>query len=156
MRHTEKEAGLSSIEKYTKFAEKVRVTKRNLLYFLIKAKRKEKSIVGYGAHAEAHTLLNYCGIGTDFLDYTVDRNPVKQGKFLAGIRIPICTPDKIFETKPDYVLILPWNIKKEIMTQMSQIGAWGGKFVVPIPQVIQYDANGTEINHEPATQEDSP
>ena len=156
MRQTEKEAGLSSIEKYTTFAEKVRVTKRNLLYFLIKAKRKEKSIVGYGAHAEAHTLLNYCGIGTDFLDYTVDRNPVKQGKFLAGIRIPICTPDKIFETKPDYVLILPWNIKKEIMTQMSQIGAWGGKFVVPIPQVIQYDANGTEINHEPATQEDSP
>jgi C-methyltransferase C-terminal domain/Putative zinc binding domain/Methyltransferase domain len=148
LREREKAAGLTDIKEYTSFAEKVRATKRNILDLLIKIKRGKKSIVGYGAHAEAHTLLNYCGVGTDFLDYTVDRNPTKQGKFLAGIRIPILDPDKISETKPDYVLILPWNIKKEIMTQMSQIGNWGGRFVIPIPKLMLYESDGTEIDGE--------
>ena len=155
MREAEKATGLTNIKKYTAFAEKVRITKRNLLYFLIIAKRESKSIAGYGAHAEAHTLLNYCGIGTDFLNYTVDRNPAKQGTFLAGIHVPIHHPDKIFQTKPDYVLILPWNIKKEIMTQMSKIGDWGGQFIIPIPRVILYDANGTQIDNDPSIQEDT-
>jgi len=155
MRETEEAAGLTNIKKYITFAGKVQATKRNLLYFLIKAKREGKSTVGYGAHAEAHTLLNYCGIGTDFLDYTVDRNPVKQGKFLAGTHVPIHHPDKIYETKPDYVLILPWNIKKEIMTQMQRIGDWGGQFLVPIPRVILYDANGAEIDNELTTKEET-
>ena len=144
----EREAGLVEIGKYLLFAERVKEAKRNLLDFLIKAKRSKKQIVGYGAHAEAQTLLNYCAIGTDFIDFTVDRNPVKQGKFVAGVRVPIFAPDKITETKPDYVLILPWNIKKEIMNQMSNIGEWGGQFIVPIPEVALYAANGTEINGE--------
>lgn len=148
IRKAEKEDGLTSIEKYLYFSENVKSTKRNLLSFMLKAKSRKKSIAGYGAHAEAHTLLNYCGVGTDFLDYTVDRNPVKQGKFLAGIRIPIFHPSQIFETKPDYVLILPWNIKKEIMTQMAQIGNWGGQFIVPIPTLSLYDAKGIEIYHQ--------
>jgi len=156
LRNAEKEDGLYSIEKYVEFSERVRVTKRNILYFLIDAKRNKKSVAGYGAHAEAHTLLNYCGIGTDFLDYTVDRNPIKQGKFLAGIHIPIFPPNKIFESKPDYVLILPWNIKKEIMAQMSQIGSWGGQFIVPIPRLTMYDANGIEIDNKSIIMEKKP
>lgn len=142
LRKEEEKAGLKDLEKYKSFSEKVKATKRNLLYFLIKTKWNNKSTVGYGAHAEAHTLLNYCGIGTDFLDYTVDRNPFKQGRYLAGMRIPILHPEKISETKPDYVLILPWAIKKEIMTQMSQIKNWGGRFVVPIPQLMLYESDG--------------
>jgi SAM-dependent methyltransferase len=148
LREKEKKDGLMEIENYLLFAEKVKEAKRNILDFLISIKRKKKSIVGYGAHAEAQTLLNYCGIGPDFLDYTVDRNPVKQGKFIAGVHVPIFHPDKIAETKPDYVIILPWNIKKEIMNQMSHIGDWGGRFIVPIPIVALYNANGTEINNE--------
>jgi 2-polyprenyl-3-methyl-5-hydroxy-6-metoxy-1,4-benzoquinol methylase len=120
----EKEAGLFNISTYLSFAEKVKATKRNILYMLIDLKRNNKSIVGYGAHAEAHTFLNYCGLSSDFLDYTADRNPFKHGKFLAGVRIPIFSPDKIKETKPDYVLVLPWAIKSEIMSQMSYIGEW--------------------------------
>ena len=103
------------------------------------AKRKGKSIVGYGAPAKGNTLLNFCGIRTDFLDFTVDKSPHKQGMFLPGTHIPIFAPDKIFETKPDYVLILPWNLKDEIARQMSGISEWGGKFVVPIPQVRVFD-----------------
>jgi 2-polyprenyl-3-methyl-5-hydroxy-6-metoxy-1,4-benzoquinol methylase len=152
MREAEKAGGLIEVEKYLIFADKVKAIKRNILDFLIKAKRKNKSIVGYGAHAEAHTLLNYCGVDPDFLDYTVDRNPIKQGKFLAGIRIPIFHPDKISETKPDYVLILPWSIKKEIMNQTSHIGAWGGQFVVAIPTVKLFNSDGTEINNEISTE----
>ena len=114
-------------------------TKRKLLSFLIKAKREGKSIVGYRATGKGNTLLNYCGIRTDFLDYTVDRSPHKQGKFLPGTHIPIFHPNKIIETRPDYVLILPWNIKSEIMSQMSYIRDWGGKFVVPIPEVRVYE-----------------
>jgi C-methyltransferase. len=105
------------------------------LKFLIDAKNQGKSIVGYGAPAKGNTLLNYCGIRTDFIDYTVDRNPHKQGLFLPGTHIPIKSPDYIRETKPDYLLILPWNIKAEIMEQMAEIREWGGKFVVPIPEV---------------------
>ena len=133
----EREAGLGfkTREFYENFDEKVRATKRNLLAFLIDAKNQGKSIVGYGAPGKGNTLLNYCGIKTDFLDYTVDRNPHKQNNFLPGSRIPICDPARIAQTQPDYVLILPWNLKDEIAAQMSHVTSWGGQFVVPIPQV---------------------
>jgi hypothetical protein len=120
---------------YESFAEQVKETKRKLLTFLIVAKRQGRSIAGYGAPGKGNTLLNYCGIRSDFIDYTVDRSPHKQGKFLPGTHIPIFHPNKIQETTPDYVLILPWNLKSEIMEQMSYIRNWGGKFVVPIPEV---------------------
>lgn len=109
-------------------------TKRRILQFLIEAKKAGKSIVGYGAPGKGNTLLNYCGIRTDFLDYTVDRNPYKQGMFLPGTHVPIYHPDKIQQTRPDYVFILPWNFKDEIMQQMALIREWGGQFVVPIPR----------------------
>ncbi len=135
MKQLEAEFGLERLSTYATFAERVRETKRKLLSFLIDAKRAGKRIVGYGAPGKGNTLLNYCGIRTDFLDYTVDRNPHKQGNFLPGSRIPIYSPEKIFEDKPDYVLILPWNLRNEISEQMKQIRSWGGKFVVPIPGV---------------------
>lgn len=127
--------GLNQLKTYTGFAEQVRETKRALLEFLIDAKRAGKSIVGYGAPAKGNTLLNYCGIRTDFLDYTVDRSPHKEGAFLPGTHIPIYSPDRIRDTRPDYVLILPWNIKDEIIEQMAHVREWGGRFVVPIPRV---------------------
>jgi predicted TPR repeat methyltransferase len=132
-------AGLSEPTRYAAFAEQVRETKRGLLEFLIGAKRAGKTIVGYGAPGKGNTLLNYCGIGTDFIDYTVDRNPYKHGKYLPGSRIPIRTPESIAETKPDYLLILPWNLRDEIMKQMAYIREWGGRFVVPIPAVRIYE-----------------
>ena len=135
LRHLEEQHGLSSVEAYGGFAEQVKRTKRNLLAFLIAAKEAGKSVAGYGAPGKGNTLLNYCGIRTDVLDYTVDRNPYKQGKFTPGTHIPIFAPDKIDETRPDYVLILPWNVKDEIVRQMSHIRSWGGQFVVPIPSV---------------------
>jgi hypothetical protein len=138
LKQRELEAGFTNVETYRHFAAQVEETKRKLLEFLIKAKREGKTIVGYGAPGKGNTLLNYCGIRTDFLDYTVDRNPYKQGKFLPGTHIPIYHPDKIQETKPDYVLILPWNFKDEIMKQMASIRDWGGQFVVPIPEVRVY------------------
>lgn len=131
----EQKAGFNRLETYSVFSEKVKETKRKLLEFLIEAKRKKKSIVGYGAPGKGNTLLNYCGIRTDFIDYTVDRNSYKQGKYTPGTHIPIYAPDKIRETKPDYVLILPWNVKDEIMQQAAYIREWGGQFVVPIPEV---------------------
>ncbi|BAY24507.1 C-methyltransferase [Calothrix sp. NIES-2100] len=134
----EEAAGFTKLEYYFDFGEKVKETKRKLLDFLIKVKREGKTIVGYGAPGKGNTLLNYCGIRTDFIDYTVDRSPYKQCQFLPGTHIPIFHPDKIQETKPDYVLILPWNLKDEIMTQISYIRDWGGKFVVPIPEVNVY------------------
>ncbi len=134
----EEALGFTSMECYTNFAEQVKETKRKLLDFLIQARRQGKTVVGYGAPGKGNTLLNYCGIRTDFLDYTVDRNPYKQGKFLPGTRIPIYHPDKIAETQPDYVFILPWNFKDEIMKQMAYIRDWGGEFVVPIPEVKVY------------------
>jgi hypothetical protein len=130
----EETAGLTRLESYYSFAEKVKETKRQLLECLIRAKQQHKSIVGYGAPGKGNTLLNYCGIGTDFIDYTVDRNPFKHGRFTPGTHIPIRPPNKIFETRPDYVLILPWNLKTEIMQQMARIREWGGKFILPIPE----------------------
>jgi len=127
--------GVETASYYESFAERVRETKRKLLAFLIEAKGAGKSIVGYGAPAKGNTLLNYCGVRRDFLDYTVDRSPHKQGQFLPGTRIPIHAPERIFETRPDYVLVLPWNLKEEIAAQMSGISEWGGRFVVAIPEV---------------------
>jgi SAM-dependent methyltransferase len=133
LRETERAAKLDRVEGYAAFAAQVRETKRALRELLGGLKRSGKRIVGYGAPAKGNTLLNYCGIGTDVLDYTVDRSPHKQGKLLPGTRIPIYAPAKVAETKPDYLLILPWNIKDEVMQQMAQIRRWGGKFLVPIP-----------------------
>ncbi len=138
LRAKELAAGFTRMDTYKVFTGKVMETKRKLLEFLIEAKRKGKTIVGYGAPGKGNTLLNYCGIRTDFLDYTVDRNVYKQGKFLPGTHIPIYHPDKIKETKPDYVLILPWNFKDEIMQQVAYIREWGGQFIVPIPEVRVY------------------
>jgi 2-polyprenyl-3-methyl-5-hydroxy-6-metoxy-1,4-benzoquinol methylase len=137
--------GFVEEDKYVSYCETVEQTKRNLLNTLNKIKRSGKSVVGYGAHAEAHTLLNYCGIGPALLDYLADRNPSKQGKFLAGVRLPIFSPEKIQETQPDYVLVLPWSIKAELMNQMSFIDSWGGRFIVPIPRLEVYDAKANEI-----------
>ncbi len=125
--------GLDKTETYAKFEEQVKGVKRQLLQFLIDAKADGKTIVGYGAPAKGNTLLNYCGVRGDFLDYTVDASPYKQNHLLPGTRIPIFHPDKIRETKPDYVLILPWNLKDEIVSQHGYISQWGGKFLVPIP-----------------------
>jgi hypothetical protein len=138
MRTREQVAGYTKLETYSRFAEQVRETKRKLLEFLIGVKRSGKTIVGYGAPGKGNTLLNYCGIRTDFIDYTVDRSPHKQGKFLPGARIPVCSPDRIRETRPDFLLILPWNLKDEIMQQNAYIRGWGGQFIVPIPQVMVY------------------
>jgi hypothetical protein len=135
LRAREINEGLTQIQSYVRFGEQARQTKWKLLDFLIAAKRDGKSIAGYGAPGKGNTLLNYCGIRTDFLDYTVDRNPYKHGKFTPGTHIPIFEPSKILETKPDYVLILPWNFKDEIVDQMAAIRTWGGQFVVPIPEV---------------------
>ena len=131
----EESLGFRDIGHYTAFAEQVNATKRALLDFLIKAKAEGKTVVGYGAPAKGNTLLNYCGIRRDFLEFTVDRNPHKQGTYLPGTRIPVYAPEKIFAVRPDYVLILPWNIKDEIVAQMARIREWGGRFVVPIPRV---------------------
>lgn len=138
LRAQEEAAGLSRLDSYLTFAEKVKETKYNLLDLLIQAKRKGKSVVGYGAPAKGNTLLNYCGIRSDFLDYTVDLSPHKQDHFLPGTHIPIHHPDRMKETRPDYVLILPWNLKDEIMGQMAYIREWGGQFVVPIPEARVY------------------
>jgi 2-polyprenyl-3-methyl-5-hydroxy-6-metoxy-1,4-benzoquinol methylase len=135
LRAREEAYGLRHLNTYDAFAEQVRETKRKLLQFLIEEKRQGKSIAGYGAPAKGNTLLNYCGIRADFLDYTVDLSPHKQGMYLPGTHLPIYAPDKIKETKPDYVLILPWNLKDEIVAQMAYVKEWGGKFVVPIPRV---------------------
>jgi SAM-dependent methyltransferase len=134
LRRREIEAGLLRLETYASFGEQVKETKRKLLELLIGAKRAGQTVVGYGAPGKGNTLLNYCGIGTDFLDFTVDRSPYKQGKYLPGTHIPIHHPDRIQKARPDYVLILPWNFKDEIMQQMAYIREWGGRFVVPIPE----------------------
>ncbi len=131
----ERRAGLDNMATYAAYDEKVKRTKRRLLGFLVKAKDEGKRIVGYGAPAKGNTLLNYCGVRSDFVDFTVDRSPHKQGRFLPGTRIPILHPDKLREARPDYVLILPWNLKEEIMQQTAYIREWGGRFVVPIPEV---------------------
>jgi 2-polyprenyl-3-methyl-5-hydroxy-6-metoxy-1,4-benzoquinol methylase len=135
LKRREKDSGFEDLEYYRGFSSRVEATKRQLLDFLIQAKQAGKTIVGYGAPGKGNTLLNYCGIRTDFLDYTVDRSPYKQGKLLPGTRIAIHDPSEIARTKPDYVLILPWNLKDEIVDQMSFIREWGAKFVVPIPEL---------------------
>jgi hypothetical protein len=126
---------VDTLSYYADFEERVRETKRKLLEFLIGARRAGKRVVGYGAPGKGNTLLNYCGIRTDFLDFTVDRNHHKHGKFTPGTHIPILHPDRLREARPDYVLILPWNLKNEIMSQLAFIREWGGRFVVPIPEV---------------------
>jgi SAM-dependent methyltransferase len=136
----ERTLGYDRVETYEGFEQQVRHTKNALLAFLIEAKEQGRTVVGYGAPGKGNTLLNYCGIRQDYLDYTVDRNPYKQGKYLPGTHIPIREPDRIFETRPDYVLILPWNFKDEIVQQMAGIHSWGGRFVVPIPEVQVLDA----------------
>jgi len=136
----EKQAGLLDPDAYEQFSKNVKETKRALLECLISVKNEGKTIIGYGAPAKGNTLLNYCGIRTDFLDYTVDANPHKQNLFLPGTHIPIKHPDQIRIDKPDYILILPWNIKEEIMDQLSFVKTWGGKFIIPIPRVEVIDA----------------
>ena len=131
--------GYGRLETYTGFGSRVRETKRALLEFLIDAKNRGKKIVGYGAPGKGNTLLNYCGIRSDFLEFTVDRNPYKQGKFTPGTHIPILAPEQLMDARPDYVLILPWNLRDEITRSMAGIRAWGGKFVVPIPRVQVLD-----------------
>ena len=138
LREREINAGYEQLDRYCCFYDQILGTKRKLLTFLINAKRAGKQIVGYGAPGKGTTLLNYCGIGTDFIDYTVDRNPFKQDKFLPGTHVPIFAPEKIVETKPDYVLLLPWNLKTELMQQLEYVKEWGGKFVVPIPEVTVF------------------
>jgi len=135
LRRQEGDAGLARLETYADFEQQVQRTKRNLLTFLIQAKEQAKSVVAYGAPAKGNTLLNYCGAGTDLIDYTVDLSPHKQGKLLPGTRIPIFAPSRIAETKPDYLLVLPWNLRMEITSQMAQVREWGGRFVFPIPRL---------------------
>jgi SAM-dependent methyltransferase len=134
LKNREEVAGMTRMEYYLSFGERVKETKRNILDFLIKAKRERKSIVGYGAPAKGNTLLNYCGVRTDFFEYTLDRSPHKHGQYLPGTHIPIYHPDKVKEDRPDYLVILPWNLKEEIMEQMSYIREWGGQFVTLIPE----------------------
>lgn len=134
LKKEEAQYGLGDLNAYEAFADQVKETKRALLRFLIDAREQGKSIVGYGAPAKGNTLLNYCGVRTDLIDYTVDRSPHKQERFLPGVHLPIYSPEQIQETKPDYVLILPWNLKDEIVKQMSYVRDWGGQFVVPIPR----------------------
>ena len=135
LRGSELAAGMNTLRPYADFAPRVHAVKRNLLDFLNRAKRSGRSVVGYGAPGKGNTLLNYCGIRRDYLDYTVDRSPHKQGRYTPGTRIPILHPDAIGKTKPDFVLILPWNLEREIVEQHAYIGDWGGRFVVPIPEV---------------------
>lgn len=139
LRAREEAAGITRLQTYATFSNQVIETKHNLLDFLIRARREGKKVAGYGAPGKGNTLLNYCGIREDFLAYTVDRNPHKHGKFLPGTHIPIFPPERIRETRPDYLFILPWNLKDEIIKQNSFIREWGGKFVVPIPEVKVFE-----------------
>jgi hypothetical protein len=131
----ERAFGLDRLDTYRHFAAQVPGIKRALLAFLIQARQEGRRVAGYGAPAKSSTLLNYCGIRTDLLEYTVDRSPFKQGLFLPGTRIPVHAPDHIRKTRPDYVLILPWNLRDEVVAQMADIRDWGGRFVLAIPQL---------------------
>jgi hypothetical protein len=132
---TEDREGMNRMAHYLEFGERAKEAKRKLLEFLIAAKRAGKTIAGYGAAGKTNTLLNYCGIRSDFIDYTVDRNPYKQGRFLPGSHIPIMAPSRIKETKPDYLFLGPWNLANEIMEQTAYIREWGGRWIIPIPEV---------------------
>lgn len=135
IRHRESVKGFHRLETYRAFAERVAEVKRGLLDFLIQARRQGKRIAAYGAPGKGNTLLNFCGIREDFVDYAVDRNPYKHGRYLPGTHIPVFAPEKIAETRPDYLLILPWNLKEEITNQLAYVREWGAKFVVPIPEL---------------------
>ena len=130
----EEAAGLHTVAGHEGFAPAVLKIKSDLLGFLLAAAREGRSVAGYGAPGKGNTLLNHCGIRSDLLSYTVDRSPVKQGKFLPGTHIPIYAPERLAETKPDYILVLPWNLRDEISRQLSYVGSWGGKLVFPIPE----------------------
>jgi hypothetical protein len=134
LRKREADAGFADLSAYLAFGQRAMQTKQKLLEFLTSAKQGGKRVVGYGAPAKGNTLLNYCGIGRELVEYTVDRSPHKQGRFLPGTHIPIFEPERINATKPDYILILPWNLKSEIISQLSYARAWGAQFVVPIPE----------------------
>ena len=134
IKQLELNSGLDQLDTYLDFTDKVQQTRQSLLDFIIKAKEQNKSIVGYGAPAKGNTLLNYCNINTDFIDYTVDRSPHKQGKFLPGTHIPVYPVERINETKPDYILILPWNLREEITQQLEYTNGWGCKLILPIPE----------------------
>lgn len=138
----ERKIGFEDIRSYARFSARVHRTKRQLLSFLIQCKENGRKLCGYGAPGKGNTLLNYCGIGTDFLDFTVDRNPYKHGRYTPGMHIPVRPISAIDETQPDYLLILPWNLKNEIVAQMRHVGAWGCKMVVPIPNVEVIDPRG--------------
>ncbi len=144
LRATEIAAGLDEVSTYTRFTEQVETNKRELLAFLIEARRAGKQVVGYGAPGKGNTLLNYCGIRTDLMAYTVDRNPYKHGRYTPGTHIPIFPPEKIAETRPDYVLIMPWNLRKEIASSLGHIAEWGGRLVVAIPQTEVFDPESVE------------
>ena len=135
LRERERSSGLTRLDTYARFGERVREAKCSILEFLIGAKRSGETVAAYGAAAKGNTLLNYCGVRQDFIDYVVDRNPYKQGYFLPGTNIPVVAPDRLHETRPDYVFILPWNLKAEIIEQCAFVRAWGGRFVVPIPEI---------------------
>jgi len=135
LRSREMQAGLNQLAIYRSFKSQVERIKRDLLSFLIKAKSAGRTVAAYGAAAKGNTLLNFCGVRGDFIDYVVDRNPHKQGLFTPGTHIPVLKPERIFETKPDFVLILPWNLRDEVISQLEGIHSWGGKFVVPIPSL---------------------
>jgi SAM-dependent methyltransferase len=134
----EMDAKLDTVEGYESFARQVKHTKLEFVEFLLTAAKQGKKVVGYGAPGKSATLLHYCGIGKDLIEYTVDRSPYKQGRYLPGSRIPIYDPSRIREAKPDYIVILPWNLKDEIMLQLKYVGDWGGHFVVPIPKLTVY------------------
>jgi hypothetical protein len=133
LRKRELTLGLDRMETYANFAEQVMESKRSLLELLIRLRREGKRIAGYGAPGKGNTLLNYCGVRVDFLEFTVDRNPYKHGRFLPGTHIPIYPPERLRECRPEYILILPWNLKKEIVEQLDYARGWGAKFIVPIP-----------------------
>ncbi len=135
MRAGELAAGLDRMETYERFGAQVEATKRRILTFLIEARDAGKRVVGYGAPGKGNTLLNYCGVRTDLLEFTVDRNPYKHGRFLPGTHIPVHPPEALDAAKPDYVLILPWNLREEISAQLAHVREWGGRFVVPIPEI---------------------
>jgi hypothetical protein len=136
LREREDAAGYRRIETYTRFEDQVRETKRKILEVLIGAKRAGKRIAGYGAPGKGNTLLNYCGVRTDFIDFTVDRNPYKHGRFLPGTHIPIFPPSRIDEVRPDYIFVLPWNLKDEIVAQLAHARSWGARFIIPIPEAM--------------------
>jgi C-methyltransferase C-terminal domain/Putative zinc binding domain/Methyltransferase domain len=146
----ERRIGVESVDYYDGFAQRVRGVKRQLLRFLIDAAERGEQVVGYGAPGKGNTLLNYCGIRSDLLAYTVDRNPAKQGRFLPGTHIGVHHPDHIAETRPDHVLILPWNLKDEIAAQLSYVREWGGNLVVPIPGVQTVEPHAADAGRQTA------